>query len=982
MKFFESVSTSHVSQSHVQSDARFNVIHRIVCLAVCFKSSRRATITLWSLLLAASGICLEKRSAIAQAAPNIIFEPNTGLVEIDNNAFEIQTGRFANESDIPIPAVLPNTIEDRVPLPVNPDILAPNNVELDVDVDYINEALDDILTPEDGQSFQLQPDTLQVTTGFDLSRSVGDHNFGEGIEAVVIGPDGEVISRDPAFVRGDVITIGPDGEPLPETENIRVTYGAEDNVQLRVLNIREDGAQPSESGIYFNEDGELIVEDLPEGGDRDFNDGDYLLISGGQGEALAQVELNEASIERVPDEIPLDPEMRENTVVNSEEIVEQVTPAAALVTEDREYGEVEIAEFIASRLGHARAARTEAGDWLVYDRYSSTGRFRLGSDGLSATGQLAPLIRNPGAPPTLLTGDVRFNPFVGDNEAGFTTAVGVTQFFNRTHRVARDIFGNEIVNPDPDGPRLLEPAGLFNNRRWVGYVPATPDQTALGAQIFPTDGIFDLPLDQAVAIAPSPVEAGRGNAAYTNNVGGLLLEDTAGNLTFAPQWTENGYAQEEIVLEAGEAVRAIYALVPQQPGQALQVGERYAVVEGPNSYVTADGGFTVISADRQPANFIAETAEIYAVEDTLPVGNTITNLFNGIPGVYVEQPGGEPVPTVDVTVADEVDARVGNAIFPLDEVVGSEGQGAFARTTRAFGFYLGGLLTGGIGNQEDRVSRTTSSRNLVTSERRSQGTINTFMTPRTQVDTIIREVSENTVGTGMAFFNINEQGEISNARFVEDNSETQVSVNEIARETQIVRGEEEQVSSRPFRKVEILESEFVETDSETTEDTDSYANFSAVQGELALGGVFNFGNTPWSPAANTVRAELFTRDTVFGRSNRDSETGWRTEVIFHPFGEVQEEAYQYDTLGNAVALYRTEPTIDSSGAQMTETIVLADGETATVPVNQFMVDEFGDRISETVGTGRAKGPGVYLRIEDIFSDNDGVVIAGGLQFAF
>ena len=57
-----------------------------------------------------------------------------------------------------------------------------------------------------------------------------------------------------------------------------------------MLNLPTDSAQPSESGIYFSADGGFVVEDLPNGGDRDFNDGSYVEISGGEGEAntLAQ----------------------------------------------------------------------------------------------------------------------------------------------------------------------------------------------------------------------------------------------------------------------------------------------------------------------------------------------------------------------------------------------------------------------------------------------------------------------------------------------------------------------------------------------------------------------------------------------------------------------------------------------------------------------------------------------------------------------
>lgn len=108
---------------------------------------------------------------------------------------------------------------------------------------------------------------------------------------------------------------------------------------------------------------------------------------------------------------------------------------------------------------------------------------------------------------------------------------------------------------------------------------------------------------------------------------------------------------------------------------------------------------------------------------------------------------------------------------------------------------------------------------------------------------------------------------------------------------------------------------------------------------------------------------------MFGHGN-SSETGWRAEALFHPFGEQQRAAHQYDvagnTVGNAVALYQTKPVPkpvrDASGAQVIEGLTQADGGTVAVPVNQFVQDESGDRIAQTVGTGRAKGPGVYLRV--------------------
>ena len=236
-----------------------------------------------------------------------------------------------------------------------------------------------------------------------------------------------------------------------------------------------------------------------------------------------------------------------------------------------------------------RGTQTESGEQLVYNRYAAAREVRLGSDGLGVTGQLSPLIQNPNIPPTLLTGNLTFNPTVGNNEAGLTTTVGVTQFLNPTHQVARDIFGNEIAAPD--GAGLVEPVGMFSDRQWIGYVPAQPDQTLRGDQLFSVNGIFELPEDKGIEIAPpDPNSVGRGRAAYTRNVGGLLIEFAAGDMTFVPQWTETGYAQESLTLAAGEARRVIYALVPQQPNQALQLGDRYAVTDTANGYRIVDGG--------------------------------------------------------------------------------------------------------------------------------------------------------------------------------------------------------------------------------------------------------------------------------------------------------------------------------------------------------------------------------------------------------
>ena len=105
--------------------------------------------------------------------------------------------------------------------------------------------------------------------------------------------------------------------------------------------------------------------------------------------------------------------------------------------------------------------------------------------------------------------------------------------------------------------------------------------------------------------------------------------------------------------------------MPQQPGQDLQLGQTYAVNNGPNGYQIAEGGFSIISADLQPQNFFEEMSEVYEVEDTVARGNATTDVFNGQQGVYAHTPGGERMPTVDVGLAAEADARVGNRACSL-----------------------------------------------------------------------------------------------------------------------------------------------------------------------------------------------------------------------------------------------------------------------------------------------------------------------------
>ena len=83
-----------------------------------------------------------------------------------------------------------------------------------------------------------------------------------------------------------------------------------------------------------------------------------------------------------------------------------------------------------------------------------------------------------------------------------------------------------------------------------------------------------------------------------------------------------------------------------------------------------------------------------------------------------------------------------------------------------------------------------------------------------------------------------------------------------------------------------------------------------------------------------------------------------------------------------VAVYQTESVVNASGDQMMAVLTGANDKSVQVPVNQFALDEAGDRLIQQVGTGRAKGPGVYLRLEDVLSDDDSPLWQEGIQFSF
>ncbi|MFK8186155.1 MAG: hypothetical protein AB8B99_22500 [Phormidesmis sp.] len=934
-------------------------------------------------------------------------DANTGAVTVERNAYTLETGPLINTSNIPLPAFVPSSTAVGQPLPTVTDgALAPNSVIFGTDLDYIRANFSDAVRANGNNSashsntlYVIENGSISVTTEITLEQAVGDHQYGEGVEirvldtnnnilpnAVIIDGNGQPVNR--IFVRGDGVTIGPQGQTLNTSEMLMVTYDENQKVAVSLLNLRENNAAASESGAYFTQNGELIVEDLQNGGDRDFNDGDYFNFRVGKGSAIATEEDTQITVTTETEETTLTPEIRREEIV-VETPIETVEVSEDVRTESRTYGSVELPNYQGTRLGHATGVRTTNNEQTVYSRYAGANQLRAGSDGISATGQLAPLAKNPTTPPTLLTGELLFNPFVGNNEAGLLATAGVTQFLNRTHRSATDRWGNLITLSD--GPRLLEATGWLNNRQLVGYVPERMvplEVSALqgdrlieqqGDRLLSINGIFNLSPDQAVVIAPpAPQKVGRGSSAYTDNVGGLLIERTDGSLWFQPQWTADGYRQTPTRLSAGEAVRIIYALVPQQPGQALQLDQSYRVNPSANPYRIADGGFWIISADQQPQNFFQESADVYAVEDTVAIGNTATETFNGQQGEYVE-PSGDRAITVDLTVPSEVDARVGNQIYPAPSL----GQAPYPKTTRAGGLYISGSLTGGIGNQRDRITRQATTVTTATDQIRTQRITNLFATPVIQQTQTIREETSTTLTTGNATFEINSEGRLENAVF----SPLSTTVGDstfriIGTETTLQRGEEVLTDTLTTdESQQILATRTAEVAADETHSTDSYANATPLQGELSVGSIFNFGNTPWTAAANTLRAEVFLREHVLGRGS-GSESGWRAALTFHPFGEQQRDAYHYNAAGDAMPLYRTEPVMDENGQPQMEKMATADGKAIEVAINRFVLDDAGDRIPATVGTGRSRGPGVYMRVQDTWNSHSSLTIDGGIQFSF
>lgn len=389
-----------------------------------------------SILLATLLILTGAQSAVAQATRD-----DQGNVEVNRGAFTLRTGELTNSSRIPLPTVLPPA-GNTGSVTVDTTKLAPNSIDITPNLDFINQSVSD--SAPVGTTRTVDQDSLLFNVEIGVERQRGQHGYGEGVEVNTYASE-ELETTQSAFVRGDSVT-KLQGVALPESDSVDTEFGADGRVQVRALNIRTNRAALTESGIYFNEDGGIIVEDLQGGGDNDFADGNFVTLMNGAGRGTAREEVTTVSDSQETTETTLPDSVRTE---ESTEITE---------SESTEYGQVDSA-ISTTRQPHAAGAVSDTGEQLVYSTYSNAGEVRAGSDGITLSGQTSPLDSNPSAPPTLINGSLNYSDEV------LSGTVGITQFLGATHEAATDINGREV------GEGIVTPTGLLNNQQWVGYVP-------------------------------------------------------------------------------------------------------------------------------------------------------------------------------------------------------------------------------------------------------------------------------------------------------------------------------------------------------------------------------------------------------------------------------------------------------------------------------------------------------------------------------
>ena len=196
-------------------------------------------------------------------------------LRVDQNAFYLETGDRTNTSNIPLPTILPENLIEKQALPVSDTLLAPNSVNVGTNDSYI------VNSVREATGYSVTDYVVELNVEIDLVP--GAHKYGEGIE--LTGGDG---TTESAFVQGSGVTVGPNGEQLANSNQLSTTFNRGEEATIGFRNIRENGGPIEQSGVHFDASGNLITEDLQDGGDLDFNDGQY--ITNLSASAIADIE--------------------------------------------------------------------------------------------------------------------------------------------------------------------------------------------------------------------------------------------------------------------------------------------------------------------------------------------------------------------------------------------------------------------------------------------------------------------------------------------------------------------------------------------------------------------------------------------------------------------------------------------------------------------------------------------------------------------
>ena len=336
-------------------------------------------------------------AALAQSASSDLTRGPDGSARRTTGVWLTETGPLTNTSNIPLPTEFPASVSEGVAVPGKDTstALAPNTVTVSLDTEAIRMQIAD----QTGMTVG----SIEGSVSSEVDQRVGSHAYAEFIE--LIGPDGE---SQIVGVRGGSVTTGPDGETLPTTASASVSFRDDEKVTVRFLNVRRNGGSFEESGVYFDAAGNLIVEDLQNGGDFDFDDGDPFNLQSG---ALVVAISNE-------------------------------TLTVSSVTETQNFD-------LTASATHPILGFVEL-DPNGTPTSTDTFRFSADSDGkLRATYQLEPLF-NSGPDgnrrPTLLNATLTGDPFANDNEPYLSGTLALTQFLTRTHRtVSKEVAAGTLT---------------------------------------------------------------------------------------------------------------------------------------------------------------------------------------------------------------------------------------------------------------------------------------------------------------------------------------------------------------------------------------------------------------------------------------------------------------------------------------------------------------------------------------------------------